>query len=172
MKNPTIALMASLLAATLIHADPAPFGMQIGKATVADVKAKYSINQAGMNKYSNGAMYELDPSELSMEGLHSSTIVFGSDGKLQAVLSTFSKDKFDYLFGTLKKKYKLVNSSIPFVGNKYAKFIDGNTEITLNAPHMSFEMDMNYVDKNLMKKFKQQTANEQQQKKNKEASQL
>lgn len=157
---------------SLVLADPAPFGLQIGKATVADVKSKYSMKHIGMNKYSNGAMYELDATELPLEGLQSSTIVLGSNGKIEAVLCTLSKDKFDYLFGTLKKKYKLVNSSIPFVGDKYAKFIDGNTEIILNAPHMSFEMDMNYVDKNLMKKFKQQTANEQQQKKNKEAAQL
>lgn len=155
-----------------LMADPTPFGLQMGKVTPEDVKAKYSIKQAGMNKYSNGTMYELDPSELSLEGLHASTIVFDSNEKLQAVLCTLSKDRFDYLFATLKKKYKLVNSSIPFVGDKYAKFIDGNTEITLNAPHMSFEMDMNYVDKNLMKKFKQQTTNEQQQKKQRESLQL
>lgn len=44
--------------------------------------------------------------------------------------------------------------------------------VKLNAPHMSFQMEMNYIDTFLMKKFKQQSSNEVQQKKHKETAQL
>ena len=171
MKLKTI-LAALLLLTALIHADPAPFGLEIGKASVADVKAKYSTTYTGINKYSNGDVYDLDVSELSLDGLESATVIFGADGKLQGVFCSLPKEKFRYLFGSLKSKYKLINSNIPFVGDSSAKFMDGNTEITLNAPHMSFKMDMAYIDKNLVKKFKQQSSNEQQNKKKKEAAQL
>lgn len=164
--------IALILFSVAAFANPSPFGLQIGKATVSEVKAKYSTQHKGVNKYSNGDMYDLDVSELSFDGLDSAMVVFDSNGKLQAVLCSLSKDKFQYLFGSLKKKYKLVHSNIPFVGDTSAKFMDGNTEITLNAPHMSFQMDMNYVDKNLVKKFKQESANEEQRKKNNESSQL
>ncbi|MDD5053573.1 MAG: hypothetical protein PHO27_12630 [Sulfuricurvum sp.] len=68
----------------------------------------------------------------------------------------------------MNSKYKLLNSNIPFVGDTSA----GNTEVTLNAPHMSFQMDMAYIDKALVKKFKQQSSKDEQKKKSKEAAQL
>lgn len=165
-------IIATMLLSVIAYADPAPFGLEIGKASVADVKAKYSTKYTGINKYSNGDVYDLDVSELSLDGLESATVIFGANGKLQGVFCTLPKEKFKYLFGSLKSKYKLLNSNMPFVGDSSAKFVDGNTEITLNAPHMSFVMDMNYIDKNLMKRFKQQSSNEQQSKKKKEAAQL
>jgi hypothetical protein len=91
----------------VVFADPAPFGLQIGKATVSTLKAKYSVQYKGMNKYSQGEMYEIEASSLSFDGLESATAVFGASGTLQAVC-TLPKDKFQYLYGSLKKKYKLL----------------------------------------------------------------
>lgn len=156
----------------LAIAEPSPFGLEIGKATISDVKAKYKAKSVGINQYSNGEMYDLDVSGISFDSLQSCRIIFSKDGKLLAVLTTLPKDKFDYLFKTLKGKYRLVNSNIPFVGDKTAKFLDGNTEVTLDAPHLSFTMEMNYIHKELMKTYKDQSSKEQQKKKQKEASQL
>lgn len=166
-------ILASLLfAPVLAFADPAPFGLELGKSTIDDVKNKYSVENAGINKYSNGEMYELDVSEVKFDGLEKATIIFSQDGKLLAVLTTLSKDKFDYLFDSLGKKYQLVSKKIPFVGDKSAKFIDGNTEISLDAPHMSFEMDMNYINKDLWISFKNKSNKEQKDKEQSEQSQL
>ena len=165
-------LFALIISSAAVFADPAPFGLQIGKATVSTLKSKYSVQYKGINKYSQGEMYEIEASSLSFDGLESATAVFGASGTLQAVLCTLPKDKFQYLYGSLKKKYKLLSSNIPFVGDSSAKFVDGNTEIVLNAPHMSFEMDMNYIDKGLLVKFKQQSSHEVEQKKSRESSQL
>ena len=82
------------------------------------------------------------------------------------------KSKFNDIFNSLSSKYKLINKKIPFVGDKEAKFIDGNTEITLNAPHMSFNMDLYYIDKDLWKIYKQIQQKEETEKRKKETSQL
>lgn len=165
-------LAALLLTTTLTYADPSPFGLEIGKSTVSTMKDKYSSKLLGISKLSLGDVYDLDPSELGIDGMQSARVVYDKNGKLSAVFTTFAKEKFQYLFGQMNNKYKVVSSNIPFVGDMSAKFINGNTEIQLNAPHMSFDMELNYIDKNLLKAAKQKTANDVQRKSKQEASQL
>jgi hypothetical protein len=166
-----IALSLSLLS-SVAFADPVVFGMELGKTSEQQLKAAYNVNHTGTNKYSNGNMYSVPVSAINFDGLQEVTTIFDTDGKLIAVLTTLPKSKFDYLNKTLGGKYKLVNQNIPFVGNKSATYRDGATEITLEAPHMSFEMSMNYISDSLMKKFNQQSQAEKQQKQASEASQL
>ncbi|OZA74278.1 MAG: hypothetical protein B7X74_02830, partial [Thiotrichales bacterium 39-47-5] len=59
-----------------------------------------------------------------------------------------------------------------FVGNKSATYLDGNTEISLDAPHLSFEMSMNYISLDLLKAAKAQSSQEENNKKKRENSQL
>lgn len=167
-----IILTALLTLPMVASADPAPFGLEIGKATIKDVKAQYGVKNAGVNKYSGGEMYDLDVSKIDFEGLKKATVIFSQDGKLLAVLTTLPKNKFDYLLNGLGNKYQVVSKQIPHVGNKSAKLVNGNTEILLDAPHMSFEMEMNYINKDLWKSYKVQSNNEQQQKQKNEHSQL
>lgn len=164
-------VIAALLSMPMVAiADPSPFGLEIGKATIKDAKAKYSAQKTGINKYSGGEMYDL--SGIDFDGLQKATVIFSTDGKLLAVLTTLPKSKFDSLLSGLSSKYQLVSKNIPFVGNKSAKLVDGNTEITLDAPHMSFQMEMNYSNKDLWKSYMAQSNKEQEQKKKSEHSQL
>jgi hypothetical protein len=172
MKLKTLLLSALLLSSATAWADPAPFGLEIGKTTIKEMKEKYKTTSAGQNKYSGGDMYSIDPSQIDFEGLQEVTTIFSKEGQLLAVLTQLPKDKFEYLYESMGKKYKLVSKEIPFVGNKSAKFINGNTEITLDAPHLSFEMKMNYISKDLQKAFEAQRATENANKKSKESSQL
>jgi hypothetical protein len=165
-------LAASLLVSTILQADPSPFGLEIGKSTLNMMKEKYASNYVGTHNLTQGEVYDLDPSELGIDGMQSARVIYDKNGKLMAVFTTFPKGKFQYLFGQMKSKYKLVSSNIPFVGDTSAKFTNGNTEIQLVAPHMSFEMEMNYVDKNLIKAAKQKNANDAQRKSKNEASKL
>ena len=119
-----------------------------------------------------GNMYSIPVSSIDFEGLSEVATIFSADGKLVAVLATLPKDKFDYLNQVLSGKYKMINEQIPFVGNKSATYRDGGAEITLQAPHMSFEMSMNYINDDLMRALKQKSENEQRQKRQSEASQL
>lgn len=155
-----------------VWADPAPFGLEIGKTTIKDLKERYTVTDSGENKYSGGKMYSIKPSQIDFEGLQNVSTIFSNDGKLLAVLTTLPKSKFDYLYDSLGKKYKLTAKEIPFVGNKSASYVDGNTEITIDAPHLSFDMSMNYISLDLLKAAKTQATQEENNKKRRENSQL
>ncbi|WP_022855671.1 hypothetical protein [Thermodesulfobacterium thermophilum] len=142
--------------------DPSPLGLTIGKATIADLKAKYSVKSKGINAYSRGEMYEVDTTNIDIEGLSSATAIFDERGILTAVIMEFPKTKFgefyyywDKIFKSLRSKYKLVKSQVPFVGNRYAEFVSGNSKIILDAPHLSFEMTLIYARKDFWQKVKE-----------------
>lgn len=155
-----------------VAADPAPFGLEIGKVTVADAEKMYALQQTGINKYSNGPMYSVNVSQINFEGLKTLTLVFNKAGVLTGVLATVPKHQFKALHQSLSKKYKVVSQQIPFVGNAYAKYVNGSTVITLDAPHMSFEMSMNYTHKELTSAYSAQSKAEAAAKKRSQESQL
>lgn len=164
--------LALTLTSSVAFADPAIFGMELGKMTESELKAKYNVTHTGTNKYSNGNMYSVPTGSISFEGLQEVSTIFDKNSKLVGVLTKLPKGKFDYLNQTLGGKYKRVSQNIPFVGNKTATYRDGATEITLDAPHMSFTMSMNYLNDSLMSSFNDQSQREQKQKKASEQSQL
>lgn len=117
--------------------------MELGKTTETDVKEMYNLEPEGVNKYSKGNQYFIDPTQLDLEDLKSTLIIFDEKGVLVFVGSEFNSissiedsknryKKFDYLYKILASKYKLVKKERPFVGDQYAKFKDGNSEIELS----------------------------------------
>jgi len=168
MKNILVSLLLSF--PIILCANPKPFGLEIGKATITDVKDNYSTSSLGINKYSNGPMYEL--AGIEMDGLEEITIIFDKSGKLAAVLTVFRKSKFDFLLDSLSKKYELYSKKVPFVGSKSATLVDGDVEITLDAPHMSFKMKLNYISNSLLQKYQQESTAENQKQREREQAQL
>ncbi len=166
-----IILALSLLSSSVL-ADPTIFGMEIGKMTETELKAKFNVSSTGTNKYSSGHMYSIPTSSINFSGLKEVTVIFDTKSKLVAVLTTLPKSKFDSLNQALGGKYKLVSQKIPFVGNKSAKYRDGTTDITLEAPHMGFDMSMNYIRDDLMQAYNNQSQAEARKKQANEASQL
>lgn len=166
-------LISCFFTISLSFANPTPFGLEISKTTISEVINKYpSLKEAGINKYTNGKMIYLNPNQLDFEGLKDTLLIFSKEDKLLAVILTLPKHKFEELYKTLSGKYKLVSKEIPFVGNKDAKFINDNTEITLNSPHMNFDLELTYADKSLVDLFKKTKKNENEQNKEKQKSQL
>ncbi|EJA4333365.1 hypothetical protein MU943_004568, partial [Escherichia coli] len=45
--------------------------------------------------------------------------------------------------------------NIPFVGNKFVRYKNGDDTIELDAPHMSFDMTLYYAEKNFMDQYKE-----------------
>ena len=78
-------LLVIFLLPTIMMANPKPFGLQIGQATIKEVKSKFKIKDAGINKYSNGKMFYLNPKDLNFSGLKEAMIIFSKDEKLLAV---------------------------------------------------------------------------------------
>jgi len=167
-----IIAIALLVLPAVSIANPSPFGLEIGKATIKEVKAKYRTSNVQINNYSHGEQYNLDVKEIAFDGLQEATVIFSPEGTLLAVTATLRKSKFDQIFNGLKNKYTLVSKKIPFVGTKGAKLVDGNTDIILNAPHLGFKMTMNYVNKDLMTSYEKQLKKDQQEKQKNEQSQL
>jgi hypothetical protein len=60
----------------------------------------------------------------------------------------------------LRKKYKVVSQQIPFVGDAHARLTQGTSVILLDAPHLSFEMTLNYLSTGLLTAFEARSAHE------------
>lgn len=157
-----------------LWADPAPLGLEIGKATIKEAKEKYKLSYVGINQYTEGEMYNVDAYQIEMKYLKNCSLIFDKNSKLVAVLMTFSKSgsgrnnpEFQYYFNLLKERYKLVRSDIPFVGDSYARFVDGNTEIILEAPHLSFTMTLTYIKKDTLNSMNEQIKREKSEEKSK-----
>lgn len=162
----------SLGFAGMVKANPSPFGLTLESSTVADMQAKYTSSHMGVNRYSHGPMYELSPGELGVDGITSATAIFDQNNKLVGVLTSLSKHRFDSLYSLMRGKYSVESQQMPFVGNKRVVMRDGNTQITLDAPHMSFEMEMNYITDSFRLRFENEQRREQEDKRRGEAGNL
>lgn len=120
-------------------ADPAPFGLEMGVATVDDARDRSRLEHIGLSRYGH-RHYRLNTADLHMEGLTEASAFFDEEGRLAAVLTVHGKARFDFLYNGLRARYRTVSEDIPFVGNKSARFEDGNTTIDLDAPHPSFTL--------------------------------
>lgn len=166
---------ALALITNVANADPKPLGLEIGKATISDFEQKFpQATYIDNNLYTSGRMYSLNSREVALEGLQKDVVfIFNRDESLAGVLMTFNKDKFNELNGQLKKKYKkVIKSVIPFVGNKLVKYKDGNSVVELNAPHLSFEMELSYLSDSFIKTINAQIQKNENAKKQQESELL
>ena len=119
-------------------------------------------------------MFRLSRSEIALDGLSKDVVfIFNQDESLAGVSMSFDKQKFDELNAQLKKKYKkVIKSVIPFVGNKLVKYKDGNSVVELNAPHLSFEMELTYLSDDFIKTMNNQLQQQEKAKKQQESELL
>ena len=160
-------------------ADPTVFKMELGKTTEQEVKEMYSLQQDGINSYSDGNQYYINHREIDFDGLKATLVIFDKQGVLVGVLSTLQEvdpmkhGTFSRLYDILNSKYKLVKKERPFVGDQFAKFKDGKTEITLNAPHMGhFEVRLDYIRSELLENYKKRSTKDKEAKAKNDASAL
>lgn len=142
----------------------APFGVELGVATSAQVKqqvgAKARLSDGGINKLSGGKVLESNGDGLGVEGLSYVAFTFDGADKLVAVVMRLPKESFKKTLSTLSGKYKLVEKEVPFVGDASATLQQGESVIDLNAPHMSFEMTVVYTTKAMKQAAAQNFRNE------------
>jgi hypothetical protein len=174
--------MCLLWAASSVWAgNAAPLGMEIGVATLDQVKREIGgrtrLADSGTSAYSDGPMLKGNGEGLDVDGLSEITFIFDADKRLAGVVMTLPKggmrsEGVQRMVRLLGEKYKLVRKEIPFVGNAYARFKQGNSTILLDAPHMSFSMDVSYLSDALLARLNQRSAEETQQKQKKQQSQF
>lgn len=154
------------------HAEPSPFGIKIKETTLSDIKKQYKFTNTGVNKYSGGAMLDLETTQLNFEGLNRISLIFGQDDKVLAILTVINKTRYEELFDMLSSKYTLISKEDAFVGNRSAEFKDDNTKIVLNAPHLSFTLNLNYIHNNFYERYIEKSEKEQQEKTKQEKGKL
>lgn len=166
-------LILALLSSSQSFAQTVVLSQTIGKSTVKNLISstdKKHIQYAGMNKYSNGKMYSVQGQAYGVAGLSNALFIFDQQDLLSGVVLTMDKNRFDDIKKILDEKYRLVSSQVPFVGNKSAKYRDGDVQIEINSPHLQFEMSVIYLNEKLRKNFEMISASESQEKARRESS--
>lgn len=167
-----VLMIALALFACASWADPAPIGLEIGKANLTDARARFKLTPAGSNDVTQGQNFTVPASAIDMSGLKIVTLMFDNQNVLRGVVFAFDKSRFEVLFDLLQKNYRLVESDLPFVGDKAAEFREGATKIIIFAAHLSFEMTLAYFDAEVFDRAMDASAREAQTKRNREATQL
>jgi len=124
-----------------------PLGIEIGKATLDEIKSKYSIIKKEKTIYANGISYYLSPKNLPLDNIKQSFVLIDSNNISQLLNFAVDKSAFESFYESLSQKYKLISKDTPFVGDKLARFQADNAIIILYAPHMSMDLQVTYVTK-------------------------
>ncbi len=138
-----------------------PLGLEVGVVTLTQVQKQIGsqtrLQSTGINKYSGGKMFEADASGLNVDGVKSVVFIFDQADVLAGLLVTMPKDPKS-LVKTFNGKYKLVNNKVDnFMNYGTAQFAKGDTVIDIDAPHLSFDMEVRYLSKRLRDAFMQQS---------------
>lgn len=143
-------LMASMPAmAQTSTATVAPLGFAVGNATLKEVKAGMpghaGFSHVGTNNDSGGSVFKAQGRAFDIENLKEAWFIFDKREVLVAVALTMGKNDFNRVYQNLAGKYRLVRKDVPFVGDKYARFQQGDVVIESEAPHMDFTMTVTYM---------------------------
>jgi len=171
-----VASVLSLLSTVAWAEGFSVLGFEMGKTSPAQVieavGPKGKIHNSGTNPYSGGPMLKAEGAAFPVEGLNQVMFIFDPSEHLQAVVMKMDQARFDSVLNRLKAKYHVVTSDAPPVGNKVVRFHEGTTTIELSALHMSFEMNVRYVNDSLLAKFEADEKKAAAEKEKREASQF
>lgn len=165
MRRLFLGLMSLLLSQALLAAENAmPFGVEVGVSTLRQVQQQLGnrapLQPMGQNRFSGGNMFDVDGAGLDVEGVDKATFIFDSSGVLAGVVVSMAKDPKS-LARNFSGKYKVVANRIDgFMNYGYARFQKGDSVIEIDAPHLSFQMEVRYLTSRLLAAFTQQTSND------------
>ena len=132
----------------------APFGMELGVVTLAQVRQEIGdsspLEDEGTNKYTEGKMVSTDGRVLGVEGVQSVLFIFDKSEVLAGVIVTMPKDPVR-IFKMLSTKYKVVSNKIDsFMNFGSARLEKGASVVEIDAPHLSFAMEVRYLTKSFV----------------------
>lgn len=160
MKKSLVFFVLSFLVCFAQAANVAPLGLEVGVADIQTVKTKLAkqtkLIDAGTNKWTQGPMLTSDGRGLDIDGLQSILFIFDQQKKLQAVVMTMSKSRFNEVREYMNTKYKPVKEMVPFVGDAYVRYQSDNSIAEIDAPHLSFSMEVRYLTNEFLAKFNEQ----------------
>jgi len=133
-----------LLVANLACANPAPLGLEIGKATVDDVKKNHGIMESKQNATPGYHNYFLDVQSMPFESVSKVIVICDAEGIVSAVYMYMDKKQFDDVIQTLSAKYTVVRNGIDQSGDKGVVLKDGDCDIKAYAMHDKRDMLLFY----------------------------
>lgn len=126
-----IILFIAIFWSTASYAEiAAPFGIELGKSTLKDVKAKYEIITT-FSKTDYGYSYLLNPRKIPMK--HVTEVMIDTDNQhvVQFIQIRADETEFFPLLNTLSAKYKLIRKDLSGSISKTALFQADNCKISL-----------------------------------------
>jgi hypothetical protein len=168
----TLCALLILLASGAATADPAPFGLELGSTTQGEAGVRYLLHPAGLNALTLGEQFELDGRQLPVAGLKTVTLVFGVDRRLLAVVADVAPDRYAALYALLAGKYRPVASAGPGNGDRFARFLDGDSEIVLTGPSGGADLKLSYVHRRFSKMVQERRGRAAEERRSGEAAQL
>ena len=141
--------IALMLGAITAHAGTKVIDVELGVSTLEQVRkiasAAGRVQNNGTNTWTDGPSLRVEGGDYGIEGLRSVEYIFDSSNKLTAVIMVLGKHRFGDIVDVLAGKYKMTKKVQPFVGNQYVRFSTPDGLIEVDAPHLSFEMDVSYM---------------------------
>ena len=136
-------------------------GFEMGVTTSEQVKATLStrtrVEDMGLNRFSGGPALRTDGAAYEIETLSKVIYIFDDRKRLAGVLMTMNKTRYEAVHQFLAAKYKLLSETRPFVGNQRSRFKAADTTIDMDAPHLGFELEVRYLNDDLLKRYNAQT---------------
>lgn len=153
IKAGLLGLAALTLSAVALAENAAPFGFELGVATMSQVKTgMQGASVDGLNEHTRGPM--LRTTSTGVDGVHEVVFIFTPDNVLVGALVTMNKDPVSAV-KTLQKKYKMTSNRVDsFMNNGNAEFVKGDSVIQLVAPHLSFQQHILYATKGMYATFR------------------
>ena len=154
-------LLAVLLGISAVaHAGVVVLGFEMGVATIEQVKttlsARTKVEDLGLNRFSGGPALRTDGATYEVETLSKVVYIFDDRKRLVGVLMTMNKTRYEAVHQFLAAKYKLLSETRPFVGNQTSRFKTADTTIDMDAPHLGFEIEIRYLNDDLLKRYNAQ----------------
>lgn len=160
----------------MAQAGPGPFGLSVGETTMEEARTelsgKTSLQSKGINKWSNGPMLSSAGAGLGLDGLQEALFIFDQENTLTSVVLSLHKNRYEDMRQMLGNQYPLIDEQAPFVGNKIATFREEGVTIEAKSPHMSFTMTLSYLSEDFSRQYQLAKEQEQQEKAQRESSQL
>jgi len=159
----------------------APLGLELGKASCADLERAAGQAPSGGDKVSlwgGGPVVEVrDVGRLQLEGLQRATAICDANQKilllvLQLPKGGMSSEALQATATQLDKKYQVVRRNLPMLGNGSAEWRASNAVIEIDAPHLSFEFELRYWAPGAREAFRKWQDGERRQREQKKAGSL
>lgn len=157
-------------------------GFKLGDSTYQSVTHRLSAwDELGTNSYSDGKMIATNGNGYGIDDLQKVTYIFSPSDQLEAILiqidnrnAKMNNEGFKKFKGYVAKNgYKQISNKEPFVGDQYAEFKTptGNI-IEIDAPHLSFDLYINYQTANFIQHYKEKSQQTKTEKTNNESAQF